>query len=502
MRKTTRIGAVAGVWESSAAADHTVVQVRGPSWESYVGSVRALLSVLDREDPDDAALSRALRVTLFRITYTACSPTELLDGLDLPEMLAFRQRVGVSEAGAVQAALDELVRSSMDHPFAEWLKAHGTSRSGPVVFVARYASYVPLLTRCLSSVKGVKVCTPNQLADLERVGSVVVPGSAHKYPSWLQAFPRGRTFWLVWPWSKGLTSVHRFLPAGGGGRGATEVRRETWAPPRDGTIPIPPPAVFDEDDVEPIDWRDLYRRLRSRRGREQHDDGGDELEVVVADVGEGQVVLLPADPGLRTTVFDPETMTVKSLSQREIKPGMFIVVRSRAGRDQLRELVERRFLADPAKMQRSLAEWKTRLRQRLRASGREAVHRALRARGVGVVEQTVATWAGDLTYGPGDHETFKLLMLFLDFFDYDERWAVLEAYREAGRRAGRYVRERLLSQVERMPPGAAADSRVLEFELEGLESGKLHLYRVEHLEREPVVASTRDVGRVLDSWSI
>src|SRR5690606_1802917 len=153
MRKTTRIGAVAGVWESSAAADHTVVQVRGPSWESYVGSVRALLSVLDREDPDDAALSRALRVTLFRITYTACSPTELLDGLDLPEMLAFRQRVGVSEAGAVQAALDELVRSSMDHPFAEWLKAHGTSRSGPVVFVARYASYVPLLTRCLSSVK-------------------------------------------------------------------------------------------------------------------------------------------------------------------------------------------------------------------------------------------------------------------------------------------------------------------------------------------------------------
>ena len=118
------------------------------------------------------------------------------------------------------------------------------------------------------------------------------------------------------------------------------------------------------------------------------------------------------------------------------------------------------------------------------------------------MEQTVATWAGDLTYGPGDHETFKLLMLFLDFFDYDERWAVLEAYREAGRRAGKYVRERLLSQVERMPPGAAADSRVLEFELEGLESGKLHLYRVEHLEREPVVASTRDVGRVLDSWSI
>jgi hypothetical protein len=502
MTKYTALGSATRKWTATAQVSHDIVRVREPTWETFVVAARLVLKGLEREHPDDDALSRALRFSLFRVFNAPCSPDEMLGDLGLPELLEQARRFGNEDYSALSADLSRLMTESPEHPFATWLRSHVTDVDAPVVVVTRSTNLLPIVQRALSGLGGVRALTPGELADLDAVGTVVVLGSPNKYPGWFRRYPLGRTVWLVWPWTQGFSTVEPFLVDGSGSPIPHRITEHVWMSTERGPADGKPVDPIDDDEVELIDWRGLYRRLDRRRRQAADDDGDEEIDVVVADVGEGQVVLLPADDQFRTTVYDPEAETVQSLPQEEIRTGMFVVVRTKAGRDYIRELVETRFLRDPQHMQRSLSEWKRLLRLKIRAKGRDSVFRALRMMRVSVVPETVASWAGDMVYGPGDYETFKSLMLYLDLFDFDERWAVVQAYRVAGRQAGKYVRERLLEQIRKMPPNMASASRVLEFELDGVESGKVSLYKVERIVRDPVKASSRDIERVFDASEV
>jgi hypothetical protein len=501
----TDLGRVTQVWNNAARAQHVDVPVHEPRWRRLFSLGGELLKTV--RDPE---LQQAVRSLMYRL---GSLPLPLTDPASWPnaDPERFFRLMGThsssEQSGTARELvqlLEELMAEDGTHPF--WSKVWSIWPSLPkpsCLFCVRKSHVQRLQPYASTLPDSPVVLVPDDLDEMSFRASAVAFGPPRSYPAWMKSMPHVPTYWIRFAWNSPATQPESFLPYGRRSAPRFSLIRlgEEEAPEE----PSTDTGRWEPQDLsDPIDWRSFPQRLRDYVNPVDQEDGEgcDVVPAVAGVISDDEVVLLPLES--RTTVFDPDTREVRGLLGGDIRPGMFVIVREGRGRDHIRQLVEDRFLTNAEEARGYLRTWKRALRQEIKLRGIDRVTSELSRRGVTAVAETVRSWTTDLVHGPGRHDWFEALLEYLVVDDVAKHWNVVQAYRQAGRAAGRFVRDALLAQVEHMDIETASRENVLTFSLEGVEGGSLKAHRIEEVRTDQLYAHADLLGRVLDmgdaSW--
>ena len=506
MNRDTCFGRAAAVWEATESARHVTIRVFDLRWQNADTRLRRVIESLSSgtSSQELPSVLRRLRFSLNCLPLPLHDPAMWSPGTQEGALERIRLHAEIAESTPLldlYALLSELIQARVTNPLWDAVSESWSSLRKPIVIVAHRSSHVKAIETLVSSVErgsdAVVVVKQNELPELWGTRTTLVFGPPSLGAEWLRAQPRGDVVWVHHTWNRSLTSPDSLLPFTSAPARTPTIEDltslDTLDRAREGSADNPP-----EDSWTPYDWT----RVRSGLGLNSEtqpaiDDEGPALVLAkIVALADDQYVLIPAEEGTTVSVFNPAVAKVERRGARDIRAGMFVLVRTESGRDLIRDLVESRFLKDPQRCFSRLEEWKRPLRRRLRELGPHEVRRALRAYGLDAEEVTIRSWTTDLVYGPGNEPWLRSLLTFLGVDGADEHWAVLEALRRAGRKAGHYVRLQLLDQARQVDPVRARRESVLTFALKGVYGGTVKAFKVEAVSADPVEAPSNALGRI------
>jgi hypothetical protein len=188
----------------------------------------------------------------------------------------------------------------------------------------------------------------------------------------------------------------------------------------------------------------------------------------------------------------PEVTLARIMTSRLV-PGMHLLLRSEGGGDYIELLADAILGAGAQTLREQQIMWKERLRERIADEGANDVAGRLKELGVEHAGYSnVRYWASAGSLRTSSRDDFVGLMTFLGLAGQaPELWLSMEKLDAGHRRAGKLIRQRLLSVIGRTDLTARAGDARIDFELPANEGGRLSAYRIEDLAPE---AETRWVS--------
>jgi hypothetical protein len=375
----------------------------------------------------------------------------------------------------IRAAADELPSSDAQllHDVARALSESFDAEESSAVVIGerRYIGCVRDVLR-LTRHPLAQVVVASDLARLITFDRMLVCGPVSWYPAWLRTSPRApRIYVLTHPSFSDPVEAPIAFPANTPQAAApTPDWISSPRPPRRG----PAMAVHE---LEPrLTTADLVAQVRARG------DGESEELAVLALLEDQYAVFLPSDDASRVLTIDVAEglLRIESRSPRELREGMFVVLRTKGGADYVRDVADQ-IMGPRARPARQLQEvWKSRLLARTTELGLTTTSARLREHGVSHASPAnVERWYSARGIALDEKADFKALLGWLGLGEEVERmWRNVEELRSAHRRAGAEIRDLLVAELTRLGADALEGRSRMDITLSAPGAGALTAFRL------------------------
>ena len=361
---------------------------------------------------------------------------------------------------------------------------------------------IPLVTyefAEIQTLRDLRILSAMQLRSPRCYERLYVIGSGRAFPEHVLAAPRARS----------ISAIHyRWMPGH---------RREASlfpSPRPNGPMMHASDALSSEtdistsDDGESAEWQwfagtglsDLAAKYSLHSFVEHHEA----IRALPVALEGGNAVFLDAEDGATTLVIDLEERDkriVRRVATSEIEEGMFVLLRAGGGGDLIVPVADALLKDRAAEVRRIQAEWKGRLRDKVREMGLFALsvalldHGALRAN-----EPNVRRWAWERSIRPGDLADFRAILHLVGLEKETESyWDAMRQIDRAHAQAGQRIRRLLLDRVRSSNLGDLERLGVMEFELPGTHDARMLAARVLKVADQVLSLHPSEVGRIFEA---
>ncbi len=231
--------------------------------------------------------------------------------------------------------------------------------------------------------------------------------------------------------------------------------------------------------------------------------GQNEYEDVVAKcffLEDDWAVFVEASEGAKTLVIDPEedmTNPITRISVKEIKPGMYILVRTGGGGDYIVPVADKLMGSEAQHAREYQKRWKELLRNYARRNGLlETSIELLDLGSVVANEVNVRNWMSPRSIRTQKYGDFLAIMRLVGLEDQaQEYWTVMKRINRAHQKAGFEIRNLLLEQVKDLNMEELQKRGKVDFKLSSDDEGGLTAFRVESMLPETVEVPYFQIGQ-------
>src|SRR5581483_2975479 len=168
-----------------------------------------------------------------------------------------------------------------------------------------------------------------------------------------------------------------------------------------------------------VNWGRIFQREERDQARHPEPESANLVEARVFSLAGGFAVFLEEDTASRSLVIDTEAegeARVQRLPNRDIVPGMFVLLRTEGGGDYVAAVADQILGGDATRYRESQKRWKDALRSRIRAMGLFATCiRLLELGSVKADEQNVRNWVSPSNIRTRDRADFDAIMRLIGF---------------------------------------------------------------------------------------
>jgi len=464
-------------------------RARHADFERFCQATGHILHAIGEAAMDDEWLRLVRTLRRYRFDHLA-APLAFSDPASMPHFGVDHLRQSVALATVAHPHLTEQLRTTMDllltlwerddNPLLDRVEILTASRGGMsmalVLAESRLVEPVKEVLARQAWANDLDVVTPAMLRGPRCHDHLVVLGPARWFPDYVFAAPRADDIDMItFAWMAGTwRSSPAFLATD---TDLASSSRDEWD---EGGPTI---RERDSDDIIPDLDRDLVEYGRSSTRVEDIEDI-DMIEARLYSLDGGEAVFLDATGGETTLIIDPraeERSRVRQGAERDIVPGMYVVLRTNDVGDHVVEVADR-ILGDRRDAYRTAqARWKEGLRARVREHKLEDTCLELLCLGAARAEETnVRHWMSPRNIGTRERSDFAGIMTLIGMADETERyWKITRALRSAHLRAGVIIRKKLVALVRDADPAEFERQGRLSFALPESNGGRLTAYRVE-----------------------
>ena len=262
-------------------------------------------------------------------------------------------------------------------------------------------------------------------------------------------------------------------------------------------------ASKEQDILPEINWSHITARLL----RQVVDDSNQELVPArLYLLANDQSVFLDAGEDARAFVLDlevdedeeEELQQVKRVQLSKIRPGMFLVLRTEGGGDYIISVADKMLREKAVHLRAMQEEWKALLRKAVLTKGALTVSVELLDFGSQRAnEVNVRYWMSSRSIRPQDDKDFRAILRLTNLQHKAQEY--LDAAKQikyAHNRAGFYIRDQLLKQVEIADFQELHRNGFLSFELPESYGGSLTALRLENISPESFTIPASRIGRL------
>lgn len=388
-----------------------------------------------------------------------------------------------------------LLRQCEDNPLLDRVIKIASRAKGSIVAVVKESWLVPYVEEIFKTrivLDKVRIAVPYQMRSPRCYENLILIGSPSWFVSQGQEYvlsaPRARNLHLVnYKWiSDRWSSEPVFIRST---RSATlEVNRQNKAAPE--SLSSGASDYLETESLPEVDWTIIPTRIPHYKSIETDD------EIVEANLYllAGDATVLLNATNARVHVLDPENpdqdgkdnATITWFPVSELKPGMFILLRSSGGGDYVVPLANRILGKDAPLLRERQRTWKSMLRKFSKSQGIERIVVELKRRGSTRANETnVRNWMSNVTIRPHDDKDFRAILRLVGLEGEIETYQkTAEAIYRAHRQAGYEIRELLLHEARKVEPEDLHKYGKIDFELPDADGGSLTAYRIEDISPE------------------
>lgn len=521
MTKTRRIGESGAALQhigdayrcfQSATIEHVYVDHAG--FRHYCAGVgRFLRGLRDNDDEYWTPLVRHLQRFKYDLA-SAQTAFQMVGQICADRQHAARSRYKHGErlygdlGGLANELLDlvDALSASPDAPLKDALIAslepHDGKTNALLVSESRLIPFVSRELEAVPTLRELSILSAQQLRAPRCYERLYLVGSGRAFPDYVFAAPRATL----------IRAIHfRWLPPLRPRRNlfaASDARLGSPAPAQSATVIEPVPDDANQTIEELNDWQwyagaglsKFAESVSARHAVQRHEA----IRALPVALEGGLAVLLDAEDGSSTLVIDLQERDkgrVRRVATADVEEGMFVLVRAGGGGDLIVPVADA-LLKDRAGECRSLQkEWKTRLRERIRAKSLFEVSIALLDLGsTRANESNVRNWAWDRSIRTEDIADFRAILRLVGLEgDTDRYWDAMSLIDSAHTKAGQAIRKLLLERVRSTDASELERLGAMEFDLPGQHAGKMIAARVLKVADQPVLVHPSEVGRPFEA---
>lgn len=258
-----------------------------------------------------------------------------------------------------------------------------------------------------------------------------------------------------------------------------------------------------------IDWDHVKKNLEVKQDM-VHNPNAEETEYVDAKLfllEGGAAVALDCDPSSKTTVVDPEQREgspLKRMLVSDLKPGMFILVRTQGSREYVAIVADAIMGSKAMTARNEQKHWKLLLKNSVQKSTISAVVYELRGLGSIIANEiNVRNWMSYRTIKPQNRSDFDAIMRLIGIEQNAESyWLTMCMIDSAHLRAGQRIARLLLSEVRKSDISLLLRTGRMDFTLAAVGAGKLSAIRVQGINAELVSVPVYRLDRLLEEGDI
>jgi hypothetical protein len=336
------------------------------------------------------------------------------------------------------------------------------------------------------SARNVEVFAASQMDNAQCYQYLFVFGPARWFPKHIISAPRAKHIHTIsFQW---IADIWRHEPVFLGATDGNAISRNPVLREQDGSNQDPSDMYQPEDLLPTVDWKALSHRLTQRTSPfELYQEEVDARPLVLA--GDLVVFVDTADNATMLAIKldnedDDSTDRVQRIPLSELKPGMFILLRTEGGGDYIVPVAAKIMGPKIAQEARERQErWKGLLRKAVVKNG--LLETAIQLLDLGshrANEINVRNWMSSRTIRPNDKADFLAILRLTGLAaSLDEFWQYAEIIYSAHRQAGFQIRKQLLHQVLTSDLSALRKHGRIEFALPESDGGSLTAFRIEHV---------------------
>lgn len=257
------------------------------------------------------------------------------------------------------------------------------------------------------------------------------------------------------------------------------------------------------DDIDPetlLIIVDKTSSLASTLNNEGDRDEYESVEAVCVFLEDDWAVFIEGSEGAKTLVIDPDEDTGSRIARilvKEIKPGMFVLVRTGGGGDYIVPVADKIMGPQAQKAREYQKRWKELLRNYARRNGLLKTSIDLLDLGSGLANEiNVQNWMSPRSIRTQNYNDFLAIMKLVGLEDQaQEYWAMMKRINHAHHKAGFEIRRLLLEQVEGLDMEMLQKQGKMDFKLSSDDEGGLTAFRVESVLPKTIEVPYSRIGK-------
>ena len=488
---------VATLYEKSASAIITRHRIEHPALGNFCVSLNSFGSMLGEMAVED--YWQKFLIPLKRLRFGLCAASfpkeyrfERISTVadELQHHLRFCSRLYPDLASHAFAILG-LLTKLLDHPHDPLLDKllELTDTEQRIAWVIKESRLIPHVEELVAkqNLPRLNVVHPLQLKDLTCYDRLIVIGPSRWFPESIFTAARADQIdILIFDWIKDRWKPQNMFvsPHKSTGRSSrkhiTVEERETssrW------------------DDIAPenlliiVDKASSVTSTLNKEGRDEYEDVVAKCMFLENDLA----VFIEASEGTKTLVIDPDEdidNRIDRIFTKEIKPGMFILVRTGGGGDYIVPVADKIMGSQAQYARKHQKHWKELLRNYAKENGLFKTSIDLLDLGSNVANEiNVRNWMSPRSIRTRKYGDFLAIMSLVGLEDEaQEYWTIMKRINRAHHKAGFEIRNLLLEQVKDLSMEELQKRGKMDFKLSSDDEGGLTAFRV-----ESIFAETLDV---------
>jgi hypothetical protein len=393
----------------------------------------------------------------------------------------------VNPAFAILDLLTKLLDYPQDPLLGKLLEL--TDAEQKIAWVIKESRLIPYVEELVAKLNlpQLNVVHPLQLKDLTCYDRLIVIGPSRWFPeSIFTAARAGQIDILIFDWIK-----DRWKP------------QDVFVSPHKSSGPSNRKYVTVEERETSSRWEDIdpeslfiIINKASSVTSTLNKEGRDEYEDVIAMcmfLEDDWAVFIEASEGAKTLVIDPDEDTghrIARILAKEIKPGMFILVRTSGGGDYIVPVADKIMGSQAQHAREHQKRWKELLRNYAKRNGLFKTSIDLLDLGSDVANEiNVRNWMSPRSIRTRKYNDFLAIMRLVGLAGVaQEYWTIMKRINRAHHKAGFEIRNLLLERVKDLNMEILQKQGRMDFKLPGEDEGGLTAFRV-----ESVLAKTLEV---------